>query len=103
MCDNITYNDEIAQLEKRRAKVYSWLENLAAAYENFQEFSEFKGTVNAKLANSNSKIIVVSGLKNLCDYADIVYSIVDCDICKFINIAYKGYIFMDDVVWKEDI
>lgn len=103
MCDNITYNDEIAQLEKRKAEVYSWLENLAAAYENFQEFSEFKGPVNAKLANSNSKIIEVSGLKDLCNYADIAYGIVDCSICSFINISYKGYTFMDNAVWKGNI
>lgn len=88
--------DEIAQLEKRRAEVYSWLENLAAAYENFQEFSEFNGPVNAKLANSNSKIIIVSGLKDLCNYAGLAYGIVDCSIYKFININYKGYTFIDD-------
>lgn len=88
--------DEIAQLEKRRAEVYSWLENLAAAYENFQEFSEFNGPVNAKLANSNSKIITVSGLKDLCNYAGLAYGIVDCSVCKFININYKGYTFIDD-------
>lgn len=59
-------------ITERRKEVYSWFENLIAAYENYLEFAKFPGSVDAKI-DVDSSIIRIRGLKNICEYANIPY------------------------------
>lgn len=83
---------------ERRKEVYSWFENLIAAYENYLEFAEFPGVVDAKIG-ANSHIIRIKGLKNICEYATIPYRHFKVtENHSIVYIEFSGFKFYDEEV-----
>ena len=82
-------------ITERRKEVYSWLENVIAAYENYLEFAEFPGLVDAQIS-ATPHVIHINGLKNLCEYASIPYD--RMELTKNLSILYiefSGFRFYD--------
>lgn len=83
-------------ITERRKEVYSWLENLIAAYENYLEFAEFPGVADAKIG-ANSPIIRIRGLKNMCKYANIPYKQFEVtENHSILYIEFSGFKFYDE-------
>ena len=83
-------------ITERRKEVYSWLENLIAAYENYLEFAEFPGSVEAKIS-VNFPLIHINGLKNLCEYASIPYKHFEViENFSVLYIEFRGFKFYDE-------
>lgn len=83
-------------ITERRKEVYSWLENLIAAYENYLEFAEFPGVVDAKIG-ADSHSIRIRGLKNICEYANIPYRHFKVtENYSILSIEFSGFEFYDE-------